>query len=324
MLPLENRLEPKSKIPVCWIIGKGGLLGNNLLKQVLLYQYEIFNGSDSFTWANEELLKKQFQLSVAQFFKVANGRKWIIYWAAGSGRMNSTETSMDVEIKILSYFVNYLQCESDRILKNGVFVFSSSEGAIYGGSKDYPISERSSTACVNAYGRGKLKQESIITSLARDGKGATVLIYRLSTLYGVKQENHVEHGLLSTLSRSIYRKQLIHIYVPLDTMRDFISADDAAKIIIKDVACVELSSIIQIKIIASETSTSIARILTIFKAISNCKPLIVTSANFWGHAYQNNLVYKSDYPSLKREVKTKSLEIGIAEILSAESLRANL
>ena len=35
----------------------------------------------------------------------------------------------------------------------------------------------------------KLKQESIITSLARDGKGATVLIYRLSTLYGVKQEN---------------------------------------------------------------------------------------------------------------------------------------
>ena len=57
---------------------------------------------------------------------------------------------------------------------------------------------------------------------------ATALVARLSTLYGPGQSRGKPQGLIAHIARGVVRNQPVRIYVPLDTVRDYLAADDAA------------------------------------------------------------------------------------------------
>ncbi|MBK8963462.1 MAG: NAD-dependent epimerase/dehydratase family protein [Candidatus Competibacteraceae bacterium] len=195
--------------------------------------------------------------------------------------------------------------------------FASSAGAIYAGSTDHIISEDTIPAPTTAYAFEKIRQEELVRSFVRASDNHAALLARLSTVYGPGQSRNKQQGLLAY--RALHpRNQPIQIYVPLDTMRDYINADDAAVSIIVSLRVASESPQAFIKIIASEKSTTIAEIISIFKRITRRAPRIVTSAGKLTSIYSHRMQFRSiTIPQCKLSLNT-TLLTGIAKVIAAE------
>ena len=184
------------------------------------------------------------------------------------------------------------------------------------------ITESTPPTPINAYGHAKLQQEAIVNTLNQ--MGTTVISCRITTLYGFKQKNGKQQGLLAEMIRRAIANEVIHIYVPLETMRDYISADVAAQEIIQSVSHLEKNPGTYIKIIASGASTSIVQIISILKRISKRNLRIVTQADVKSSQYQRVVQFQSEVGKTTQGNIHSNLIEGIAELLlSIKRDRAN-
>jgi len=271
-----------------WVIGKGGLLGGALTATLEEDQnVKLFDPGIVFNWRNTQFLSMQFEFALSQFHEEERKyTNWIIYWAAGSCTLSSTIEEVSNEKNILTKFIYSLKNIFEDSLCRGSFIFSSSAGAIYGGTSTPYITELTTPSPITPYGLSKLAQEQILNELIIGDHGISILIARISTIYGINQREGKNQGLISTIIKNILLNKPIHIFVPLDTMRDYIYDKDAAKKIIYAANITHNSHSLNLKIIASEKSMSISQILSICKRVTKKNPRIVTSLN------KNSLAYK--------------------------------
>jgi UDP-glucose 4-epimerase len=80
---------------------------------------------------------------------------------------------------------------------------------------------------VGAYGQLKLDQERLATKLL--ASTCPVVLARIANLYGPGQNLDKLQGLISRLAWCAARQEPANIFVPLDTIRDYIDSDDAAR-----------------------------------------------------------------------------------------------
>jgi UDP-glucose 4-epimerase len=273
-----------------WIIGQGGLLGSALYEELHQSSNTVFDPAIKINWQNEEYAKSQLALTLQKFTSQSSEKPWKIFWAAGVGTMHSSEQELESETFILKAFIAGLHSLDKAYLQRGAFIFASSAGAIYGGHYDEPINESSVPSPVNAYGRIKLRHELMIDTLSQ--KGIKVVICRIATLYGFKQKHGKQQGLVAEMVRKALANEVIHIYVPLETMRDYISANNAAQEIIRLEANLKKSSGAHIKIIASGVSTSIAELLSALKRICKRNLRVVTQADMKSTQYNRAQQFK--------------------------------
>ncbi|MBU3546751.1 NAD-dependent epimerase/dehydratase family protein [Polynucleobacter sp. MWH-Jannik1A5] len=296
-----------------WVIGKGGLLGSALYQELSQHPHNLFDPQSRFSWDDKELACAQFKKAISAFASQAQQGEWKIYWAAGIGTMHSTAEELQDETDILQAVVTDLLKNEELTLNAGTFVFASSAGAIYAGKHDELINESTAPTPINAYGHTKLAQESIVNTLNQ--MGTTVISCRITTLYGFKEKNGKQQGLLAEMVRRALSNEVIHIYVPLETMRDYISAKVAAQEIIYSVSYIEKTPGTYIKIIASGVSTSIAQIISILRRISKRNLRIVTQADVKSAQYQRVVQFKSELGSTTSSRSQTNLIEGIAELL---------
>lgn len=195
---------------------------------------------------------------------------------------------------------------------------ASSAGAIYAGSPDCLISENTAPAANTAYGREKLRQEDLVRSFADAHGGRAALLARFSTLYGPGQSTGKQQGLIAHIARCILRNRPIQIYVPLDTIRDYINADDAAAGMVAGLRTTSQGPRVLTKIIASEKPTTIAEIISIFKRIARRAPRIITSAGKLTGIYPRTMQFRSVVPPSRPNAQATSLFVGIAQVMAAE------
>jgi UDP-glucose 4-epimerase len=310
-------------VTVVWVIGSNGLLGSALKRALNFREIGLFNPTERFHWDSEAELTVQLKSAVKEFASlVGRDNKWQIYWAAGVGTMSSTETELATETQTLSTMLNLVESEPNLILGEGCFAFSSSAGAIYAGSDDDIISEHTLVAPTTAYAKEKLKQERLISAFAlNDGDGkVAVLLARISTLYGSGQAIGKQQGLIAHIARCILRGQSINIYVPFDTIRDYITADDAATEIVTTLFAISGKLGVSIKIIASEKPTTIAEIISVFRRISRQRLRIVSSASKLSNIYNHRIQFKSMTIPVNGPASRTSLLIGISQVIAAERL----
>ena len=298
-----------------WVIGKGGLLGSALYQELSHQLSQLFDPKIQISWNDKELACEQLKSAVSAFATQAKHGEWKIYWAAGIGTMHSTAEALQDETDILRSFIAALANKQDLNLKSGTFVFASSAGAIYAGRHDDLVNESTLPSPINAYGHAKLEQESIVNTLNQ--MGTTVIACRITTLYGFKQKNGKQQGLLAEMVRRALSNEVIHIYVPLETMRDYISAKVAAQEIIRSVSHLEKTPGVHIKIIASGVSTSIAQIISILRRISKRNLRIVTQADVKSTQYQRVVQFQSEVGLTTQGNIQSNLIEGIAELLSS-------
>lgn len=297
-----------------WILGRGGLLGSGLVRALQRNGLREYVPATKCHWSEDSIHDELREAAIA-FTAHVSGEPWQIYWMAGCGTMGSSRESLEKESAMLHTLL--IACEQAGLpMQRGRLTFASSAGAVYAGCSDDVISETSAPAPVNAYGAMKLAQEEMLTTFATHHPGLTLLICRLSNVYGAGQSRIKQQGLLTHIARCILLRKPIHIFVPFDTIRDYIHVDDAAAAIIQLSGSHALPSGVTTKIIASEEPVSIAQIIGTFRHVTRVSPRIMTSASPLGDLYRHRMKFRSQI--LPGHRSTTPLLIGIADVMNAE------
>ena len=316
--PLARALTPGT---LAWVLGSTGLLGAALCRALRADGAALFQPTQRFTWEEPAVLAEQIRHSVAAFaLQVQACERWEIHWAAGVGTMGSPAEALVPETQALTLMLELLDGQAWVAAKPGKIVFASSAGAIYAGSADEVITEHSTPAPTTAYAVQKLNQEDLVRSFVAANPSTSALLARISTLYGPGQAASKKQGLLGYICRSIIRNQPVQIYVPFDTIRDYIDADDAAQAMLGTARSANQRSPVLLKIFASETPATIAEILSIFKRLSRRTPLVVRSANQLSTLYTRRVQFKSVVTCEHVKLPGKRLPVGLSQLMRAEQM----
>jgi UDP-glucose 4-epimerase len=304
---------------IAWVLGSGGLLGTALCRTLRRNGTELFFPAERFCWDRPHQLVFQITAAVQAFaIQIRTSDRWEIYWAAGVGTMSCSADVLASETRTLSLLLQLVKSNPHLMAVPGALTFASSAGAIYAGSSDDIITENTIPMPTTAYAHEKLKQEDLVRTFAVVNRRTSALIARISTLYGPGQADGKKQGLLTHITRRILRNQPIHIYVPYNTIRDYIGADDAAEEMVFTLRAISEKPRILIKIIASEQPMTIAMIISIFKRITRNAPRIVTSVSPLSALYSRRVHFRSIVLPICARTPKNSLVVGIAQLIMAE------
>jgi UDP-glucose 4-epimerase len=267
------------------VVGQGGLLGSHLAGRLGAAGTLWSSPGPAFAWSTPAELRAQIDRAAGAFFDAVEAgghRRWAIYWAAGASIVGSTAAALAAETEILAHALGRIVAHRDRVRgqerATGLVFLASSAGGVYGRCPDSPATEASPCLPVSDYGREKLRQEAQLTGWAR-AHGVGHLIGRISNLYGPGQNLAKPQGLITHLVRSLVLDQPVHLYVSLDTLRDYIHVDDCAREIVAAVALrMDGPAPGAIKIFASEEATSISALIGIISRVTRRRPRVVYAA----------------------------------------------
>ncbi len=306
---------------IAWVLGSAGLLGSALVRNLHGDGTALFCPAEAFSWHCDTELPRQVQAAVRAFASCASTADgWEIHWAAGVGTMGSAAASLEPETRTLALLLQLLQADAGLMARPGSLSFASSAGAIYAGASDEVITEDTAAAPTTAYAEAKLQQEDLVHRFVAANPGTAALVARISTLYGPGQAAGKKQGLLGHMARCILRNQPIQIYVPYDTIRDYIDADDAALAIVGTLRAAQSNPQLVTRIIASESPATIAEIVAIFGRLARRAPRIVRSANRMSSLYSRRVQFRSVVASDYTRHPGKRLPVGIAQVMAAERL----
>jgi UDP-glucose 4-epimerase len=200
----------------------------------------------------------------------------------------------------------------------GAIALVSSAGGVYAGTRDAVIDELAPEAPIAAYGQGKLVQEALLLNQALVSAGCRTLVARVSTVYGPAQSGGSRQGLIAHLARRIVMNQPAKIFVPLDTVRDYVYADDAARVIIGSLeACTEAGSR-TVKIVASERPATVADIVATFQRLSHRALRFTTGLSASSGLYDWRSRFRSIVLPEQSRLATTTLLLGASRVLQAE------
>lgn len=304
-----------------WVLGRTGLLGAALCRVISSADVRVFTPQQRFSWTVVDELHLQMKAAVLEFScQLGTAERWEIYWAAGVGTMSSSADTLVPETQALSLLLQFLAADSRLTTCDGTIAFASSAGAIYAGSPDEIITENSLSAPTTAYATEKLKQEELIREFISLNRNISALIARISTLYGAGQACNKKQGLLGHIARSVVRNQPVQIYVPFDTIRDYIDVEDAAVTMINATALASGTGQATIKIIASERPVTIAEIVSIFMRLARRAPRVIRSANRLSTLYSRRVQFTSIVFPNSALTQGKRLPVGIGQLLTRERI----
>ena len=218
-----------------WIVGRGGLLGSAIERAI---GPGTWHPEYPFPWSDPSALRNSISHAVRGFQTSVTENlfdSWTIYWCAGSGVVGTSAEHLAAETTAFISFLDQLGNALSR-LPNGQVFLASSAGGVYGGSTGRPLTEATLPRPISSYGYAKLEQEEILGNWAQEQPSVSTLIGRLSNLYGLAQRLDKPQGLISHMSRCLIFRSPIRIYVPLDTIRDYLFSDDAASRIVRCMA----------------------------------------------------------------------------------------
>jgi UDP-glucose 4-epimerase len=259
---------------LAWVVGRGGLLGSHVEPALKRQEeWELFT-SAPFPWNDPAQLRERMDATVASYHNATAGhRKGAVLWCAGSSVVGASAAALAAETEAFEYFLSRLRGSAV-----GSFFLASSAGGIWGGSSDQPITEESPPRPISFYGVAQLDKEAALLRWAERSPATSTLVGRLSNLYGPGQDLAKPQGLVSHLTRSLLRGQPAHVFVPLDTIRDYVYVADAAEAVVRAMERLRDASVPQhvLKIFASEQPTTVGELIGAFRRTAK-RPLKVVT-----------------------------------------------
>lgn len=303
---------------LAWVLGAGGMLGAALRRALTREGTPVFVPPSPFAWSEEDRVRQQFEVATRAFAaSIPAGWHWEVYWAAGLGSFASDRDTLARESRLLDCLLDCLRRQPLRP-SAGTLALASSAGALYAGNTDEVIHETTQPAPTTEYARAKQAQERRLAEFVAASGGSRAVIARFSTLYGRQPRAEKKQGLIAAMARSIVLRRPIQIYVPLDTIRDYLAVDDAAE---AWVALMRSSGFRETtRIIASGQVTTVSEIVATFTRIAHRAPRIVTSRSDLSAVYRRRIQFRTGIGALFDVWPRTSLAIGISRLLAAEHL----
>ena len=271
-------------ISTTWIVGSGGLLGSAIVAELKRRGQGIWTPPEALRWNDDASIDQAMASTSAQFARQVGQRPWAVLWCAGAGVVGTSEMQLKRETSLLQTFLDRVGRELQAgTCGPGTVFLSSSAGGLYAGSSPAPFTEESRPAPLSPYGWAKLEQESLAREWA-DRHGLSLLVGRMSNLYGPGQDLSKNQGLITQICRRTIARQPLILYVPLDTIRDYLFVSDAASMILEgmDDLAVESArtgvSISEVKVLASQESLTVGGVLAEVRRVIK-RPVSVVMAH---------------------------------------------
>lgn len=264
--------------PTRWVIGRG-LLGRAVLRARPDRGLDVM-----IPW--EDPLQSQLALADGIARLTAHTGPLEIYWCAGVGVTSTPASELAVEVAVFERALEMLEALPSGVRARLSIFLASSVGGAYAGSTSPPFSESTPPAPLSAYGEAKLRMESSL-SAASARAGWRALIGRITNIYGAGQDLRKAQGLISALVRSNLTGQPVSLYVPLDTLRDYVYEDDCAAVIDRGMVRVasERPGTTVIKIIGTMRAVSIGALLSELTRLRRRKgPVVLGGGDARGQA----------------------------------------
>jgi UDP-glucose 4-epimerase len=205
-----------------WIVGRGGLLGSAVSRAT----------GPKFTarpvpWENHDAAAEVLDSDLQGFIRAAGNDDWSVIWAAGSGVVGTSADKLAADTRIVSHLLTRMR--DSQPAGRGALFFSSSAGGVYAGSTLPPFNESTTPRPLSPYGETKLAQEEILRTTLEGC--LPVIIGRFSNLAGPGQNLVKPQGLVSQMCRAVVTRQPLNVFVPMETLRDYLDVDDAAAMV---------------------------------------------------------------------------------------------
>jgi len=308
-------------MPRRWVIGRG------LFGQAVVRSRGDVPFATTVPWSDGDAATDALRAGLATFVDDApRGGPLEIIWAAGRAVTSTPRDRVFEEVAVFRGFIDALSELPPDTRSRLTVGLASSVGGAYAASSHPPFTEHTRVAPGSPYGEGKLAMEDALRDGAARG-GWHALIGRLTNLYGPGQDMSKGQGLISVLVRAHITGIPASIYVPLDTLRDYVYEDDAANVMSAAAlrAAQTAPGTTTIKIIGSGAAVSIGALISELHRLRRRRGRIVLGG---GSARGQSLdlrVRSRVWPDLDGLVRT-TLPEGLSRVyaaqLSALSLQA--
>lgn len=265
---------------LAWVIGAGGLLGSHVLRAMPTETPRLAAwdpGPSKLSWHDPPRALAELGDRLERYSREvkARGRAWSVVWCAGVGVVGTTAAALAAETASFEHLLFLLRKHLSDV--PGQILLASSAGGVYGDNPAQPLTEDSLCRPISDYGVNKLRQERLLLDWASDRPLVSVLIARISNLYGPGQNIDKPQGLIAHISRSLLHHTPVHVYVSLDTLRDYVFASDCAAHLLRGLDRLSPRSRI-VKIFSAGETVSIAGIIAAFARIAKGHPRIVCAS----------------------------------------------
>ena len=306
-----------------WVVGEGGLLGSHVRR---LLRVEVPGASPwprtegGFPWEQPALLESVLKGELSAFLTAARADfdAWAILWCAGAGVVQTSADALTTETLTFERFLSNVGVQAADSARRvpGLIALASSAGSVYGNYADGPLTEETPCRPISQYGREKLRQEGALRACVETTPDVGWLIGRFSTLYGTGQNLAKPQGFISQMVRTLLFRRPMHVYVPLDTQRDFLYVEDAARHLL---CCTThlLSTRTPgraVKVFATGRSVALSEIVALLRRISKQPVRILSSPSPQRAFHPAKLVFRSVALDHLRLPAVTNLAAGLAAV----------
>jgi UDP-glucose 4-epimerase len=266
-------------VPV-WVIGARGLLGASLVDALTADPRWAPVAVDPLPWStpDEPVMRRAARTGAERLLEAGRAAgAWAVMWCAGAAVTGSTREQLEHELQQLEAVLDEIAGAATAApAPGGALFYSSSAGGVYAGAARPPFTEATQPRPLAPYGEAKLRAEALVQAFGGRA-GVSTLIGRIANLYGPGQAVGKPQGLITQLARANLSPTPASIYVPLETVRDYLYADDCAGLV-RDAAArlLGLPAGTQVtKILASGQPVTISALLGHFTALGKGRPHVM-------------------------------------------------
>ncbi|QWT25020.1 NAD-dependent epimerase/dehydratase family protein [Subtercola sp. PAMC28395] len=273
-----------------WVVGSGGLLGSALLRSIHTRRGWRLLDPKPMVWGDAPAVSRTSSAQLDALFDAVTlddsaADEWAVVWVAGSGVIGTSRAQLDAELRQFRDVMKLVESRATTagVTGRGSVFLASSAGGVYGGSRNPPYTEATAPVALAPYGETKLQMEAVLDEL-HTRSGISVVKGRIANIYGPGQKLTKMQGLISTLAKAQFSPTPASIFVPLDTVRDYLYVDDCAHLVCDVVDRLGTASSAGrpqnvTKIIASGDAVTIGALVGHFQALSRRKPHIMLGSS---------------------------------------------
>jgi UDP-glucose 4-epimerase len=289
------------------VVGATGLLGSGVGHALAARPGagERFVDDARLPWSDDSGLGVALRDQATRFLarRVAGqSHGWAVLWCAGATVVASDDRAVAADQGAFDQFLgglaSALEANPEAARLPGRILLASSAGGVWAGHLGAPITEPTPVRPVSAYARGHLAREAALAAFAATRPGVRTAVVRLSNLYGTAQKLDKPQGLVSQIARSAIHQRPVRIYVPLDTVRDYLFAADAGHGMVDVLEHLgrspEPGPIPLVKILASEEETSVGGLLATFRRVTRRRVAVVAGLSPLGRMQPLRLRFRSE------------------------------
>jgi UDP-glucose 4-epimerase len=256
------------------VTGGAGFIGSHIVDQLILAGHEVAVLDDLSTGAlqNVNTDASFVKLSVLDsgLMEVFERERFdaVFHLAAQTIVSSSLEhPDVDAQINVLGTLQVLEGCRRTGVER---IIFASS-AAVYGDVTALPVPEEAPKHPASFYGLSKLTAEQYIR-MYHDLYGLHYVILRYANVYGERQGDRGEGGVVSIFSRGVQHGKPLTIFGDGSQTRDFIYVGDVAAANVQSISSCEIDRIMNI---GTQTETSVNKLTELLAEVSGTAVSVV-------------------------------------------------